>query len=73
MLPGITSAFIFAFITSFDNVVVSMFLISGETVTLPIRILTYVEWQFDPSMAAISTILTVFTTCDRRGCQPHRH
>jgi putative spermidine/putrescine transport system permease protein len=62
MAPGMTSAFIFAFITSFDNVVVSMFLISGETVTLPIRILTYVEWQFDPSMAAISVIVTVFTT-----------
>jgi putative spermidine/putrescine transport system permease protein len=62
MKPGMTAAFIFAFITSFDNVVVSMFLISGDTVTLPVRILTYVEWQFDPSMAAISTILTAFTT-----------
>jgi putative spermidine/putrescine transport system permease protein len=62
VLPGITTAFIFAFVTSFDNVVVSLFLISGETVTLPIRILTYVEWQFDPSMAALSVIVTVFTT-----------
>ena len=62
MAPGITGAFIFSFITSFDNVVVSMFLISGETVTLPVRILTYVEWQFDPSMAAISTILSTLTT-----------
>ena len=67
MLPGITSAFIFAFITSFDNVVVSMFLISGETVTLPIRILTYVEWQFDPSVAAISTILVRVHDRDRPG------
>jgi putative spermidine/putrescine transport system permease protein len=62
MMPGLTAAFVFAFITSFDNVVVSMFLISGDTVTLPVRILTYVEWQFDPSIAAISTILTAFTT-----------
>ena len=31
----------------------------ADTVTLPVRILTYVEWQFDPSIAAISTILTV--------------
>lgn len=60
--PGMTAAFIFAFITSFDNVVVSIYLISGDTVTLPVRILTYVEWQFDPSIAAISTILTVLTT-----------
>jgi putative spermidine/putrescine transport system permease protein len=62
MKPGIIAAFIFSFITSFDNVVVSMFLISGDTVTLPVRILTYVEWQFDPSIAAISTILTALTT-----------
>jgi putative spermidine/putrescine transport system permease protein len=62
MKPGITAAFIFSFITSFDNVVVSMFLISGDTVTLPVRVLTYVEWQFDPSIAAISTILTALTT-----------
>ena len=60
--PGMTAAFIFAFITSFDNVVVSIYLISGDTVTLPVRILTYVEWQFDPSIAAISTILTALTT-----------
>jgi putative spermidine/putrescine transport system permease protein len=60
--PGMTAAFIFAFITSFDNVVVSIYLIGGDTVTLPVRILTYVEWQFDPSIAAISTILTALTT-----------
>jgi putative spermidine/putrescine transport system permease protein len=60
--PGIVAAFIFSFVTSFDNVVVSIYLIGADTVTLPIRILTYVEWQFDPSIAAISTILVVVTT-----------
>jgi putative spermidine/putrescine transport system permease protein len=60
--PGVVAAFVFSFITSFDNVVVSIYLIGGDTVTLPIRILTYVEWQFDPSIAAISTILIVVTT-----------
>jgi putative spermidine/putrescine transport system permease protein len=60
--PGIAAAFIVAFLTSFDNVVVSIYLISAETVTLPIRIMTYLEWQFDPSVAAISTILVVATT-----------
>jgi putative spermidine/putrescine transport system permease protein len=62
LAPGVTAAFIFSFITSFDNVVVSIYLIAADTVTLPVRILTYVEWQFDPSIAAISTILTVVTT-----------
>jgi putative spermidine/putrescine transport system permease protein len=60
--PGMAAAAIFCFLTSFDNVVVSIYLISAETVTLPVRIMTYVEWQFDPSVAAISTILVAATT-----------
>jgi putative spermidine/putrescine transport system permease protein len=60
--PGIVAAFIFSFITSFDNVVVSIYLIGADTITLPIRILTYLEWQFDPSIAAISTIFVLVTT-----------
>jgi putative spermidine/putrescine transport system permease protein len=60
--PGITSGFLFAFITSFDNVVVSIFLIGADTVTLPIRILNWIEWQFDPSIAAISAIMLALTT-----------
>ncbi|MDA1082593.1 MAG: ABC transporter permease [Gemmatimonadetes bacterium] len=59
--PGIAAAFLFSFITSFDNVVISIYLIGADTVTLPIRILNYIEWQFDPSIAAISTIVLVVT------------
>lgn len=59
--PGVIAALVFAFVTSFDNVVVSIYLIGADTVTLPIRILTYLEWQFDPSIAAISTILVLVT------------
>jgi putative spermidine/putrescine transport system permease protein len=60
--PGISAGFLFAFITSFDNVVVSIFLIGADTVTLPIRILNWIEWQFDPSIAAISAIMLALTT-----------
>jgi putative spermidine/putrescine transport system permease protein len=60
--PGVIAALIFSFVTSFDNVVVSIYLIGGDTVTLPIRIFTYLEWQFDPSIAAISTIFIAVTT-----------
>jgi len=59
--PGVAAALIFSFVTSFDNVVVSIYLIGGDTVTLPIRIFTYLEWQFDPSIAAISTIFVAVT------------
>jgi len=58
---GIAAGFLFAFVTSFDNVTVSIFLIGSDTITLPVRILTYLEWQFDPSIAAISTALIAIT------------
>jgi putative spermidine/putrescine transport system permease protein len=59
--PGIVVGALFAFIVSFGNITISIFMVSAETVTLPIRILTYLQWQFDPSIAAISTVLVVFT------------
>lgn len=59
--PGIVVALIFAFITSFDNFTISMFLINADTITLPIRILTFLQWQFDPSVAAISALLIFLT------------
>jgi putative spermidine/putrescine transport system permease protein len=59
--PGIIVAALFAFIVSFGNITISLFMVSASTVTLPVRILTYLQWQFDPSIAAISTILVAFT------------
>ena len=59
--PGVVAGLVFSFVTSFDNVVVSIYLIGGDTVTLPIRIFTYLEWQFDPSIAAISTVFVIVT------------
>jgi ABC-type spermidine/putrescine transport system permease subunit II len=59
--PGIVVACLFAFIISFDNFNLSIFLINANTVTLPVRILTYLQFQFDPSIAAVSTVLLVVT------------
>src|SRR5919202_3795302 len=59
--PGIVVAALFAFIVSFGNITVSIFMVSASTVTLPVRILTYLQWQFDPSIAAISTVLVAMT------------
>jgi putative spermidine/putrescine transport system permease protein len=59
--PGIVVAALFAFIVSFGNFNVSIFLINGNTVTLPVRIFTYLGFQFDPSVAAISTVLLIGT------------
>lgn len=54
--PAIVASALFSFLISFDNVVVSAFLTRDDTVTLPIAMLTYVQYNFDPSLAAISVI-----------------
>ena len=52
---------LFAFIVSFDNVSISLFLASARTTTLPLSILSYVETNLDPSVAAVSTLLVMFS------------
>lgn len=59
--PGLTAGMLFALIISFDNVSVSLFLTTARTNTLPLAILSYVEYNFDPSIAAISTMLIAAT------------
>ena len=59
--PGIIAGALLSFIISFDNVTVSLFLMGAKTVTLPVRIMLYLEWTIDPSVAAISTILITLT------------
>ena len=65
LLPNITSgifaAFMLAFVNSFNNVPVSMFL-SGPGVTmLPTTLLSYMEFNYDPSVSALSVILMFVT------------
>ena len=55
--PGIVSGGILAFLYSFDEVALSSLLSSPRFVTLPIRIMNYMELTFDPTLAAISTLL----------------
>ena len=58
---GLVSAFILTFITSFNNVPISLFLTGPGVSTLPIVMLTYMEYYFDPSIAALATILILMT------------
>ncbi|CAH2394367.1 ABC transporter permease [Mesorhizobium ventifaucium] len=61
ILPGLLSAAIFAFVTSFGNVTVSVFLTYGGNVTLPVQLFTYVDASYDPLVAAVSSIM-IFVT-----------
>ena len=55
--PGVMAGALLAFLYSFDEAVISSFLTNARFSTLPIRILNYMEFSFDPTIAAISTIL----------------
>jgi putative spermidine/putrescine transport system permease protein len=59
--PGLVAGALFAFITSLDNVPVTIFLITANQTTLPVLIFTSVEMGVDPSVAAVSTLL-IFVT-----------
>ena len=65
VLPNIRgaliAAFFLAFITSFNQVPVSLFLTGPGISTLPIEMLGQVESTFDPSIAALSTLLVAFS------------
>lgn len=65
VLPNITSgifaSFMLAFINSFNNIPVSQFL-SGPGVTmLPTNLMNYIEYNYDPSVSALSVILMLGT------------
>ncbi len=60
--PGIYAGLFFAFITSFENVPVSLFLVGSGTTTLPIVIFEEVQFAFGPGIMALSTIVVVFST-----------
>jgi len=59
--PGIASACIFAFLSSFDELLVAMFMGDRNTQTLPVHIWSSVTFQLDPSIAAVSAILVLIS------------
>ena len=48
-----------SFITSFDEVTMSIFVASPETMTLPVRMYHHIAQTIDPLIASISTVLIV--------------
>lgn len=58
--PAIAVSAILIFVVSFDQVTVSIFLSTPDTVPLPVRLYNYLEWGLDPMIAAISTLLILF-------------
>jgi putative spermidine/putrescine transport system permease protein len=58
-LPGLLSAMLFAFLTSFDELLISLFLADIRTQTLPVRIWNSLLLEVSPTIAAVSAFLGV--------------
>src|ERR1700730_1002585 len=56
-LPGILSAALFAFLASFDELLISLFLAGVRAETLPVRIWNSLNLQVEPTIAAVSGFL----------------
>ncbi len=61
MIPGLIAAAALAFLASFDEVVITLFLVGPEMSTLPIEIFHYVQYRADPQLSALSVVLIGFT------------
>jgi putative spermidine/putrescine transport system permease protein len=61
MRTGFVVAALFAFITSFDELETSIFLVRPSNNTLPVAMFLYLEQQQTPALAALSTLLIAFT------------
>ena len=60
--PGVISGALFAFATSFDEVVVTLFLAGANQTTLPRQMFTGIRENISPTIAALATILIIFST-----------
>lgn len=60
--PGILSGLLFAFVTSFDEIIVALFITSPYLKTLPVQIYTSITRDADPTVAAVGTIIFLATS-----------
>ena len=59
--PGILSSALFAFLASFDELIISLFLAGVRSETLPVRIWNSLHLQVEPVIAAVSAFLIAVT------------
>jgi putative spermidine/putrescine transport system permease protein len=62
ILPGVISGALFAFVTSFDEVVVVLFLAGLENTTIPIQMWVGLREQLSPTIMAVATCLIIMST-----------
>ncbi len=62
ILPGVISGALFAFVTSFDEVIVILFIGGPEQRTLPRQMFSGIREQISPTITAAASVLIVFST-----------
>ena len=61
MLPGMVTAALFAFLISFDELLIALFISTPTLSTLPKRLWEGIRIEINPTIAAVSTILVLLT------------
>ena len=61
IMPGLIAGALFAFVTSFDNYAVSMWLFDAGHVPLPMMMISLISRMFDPGIAAIASLMIFFS------------
>jgi len=59
---GLIAGFLFAFVTSFDDLTVALFITAGATATLPRQMWNDLLLQVNPTLAAVSTVILLLIT-----------
>ncbi len=61
ILPGVAGGWLIAFINSFDELTMSIFVASASTQTLPVKMYNHIAHTIDPLLASVSTVLIALT------------
>jgi len=61
IVPGVAGGWMLAFIQSFDEVTMTIFVATPGTTTLPVAMYSYISQSIDPLVASVSTVLIVAT------------
>jgi putative spermidine/putrescine transport system permease protein len=61
IFTSILTAGLFAFLMSFDEVVIAWFITGPSTMTLPVKMYSSIKWETSPVLAAIATLLSLLS------------
>ncbi|PZO66454.1 MAG: polyamine ABC transporter permease [Paracoccus denitrificans] len=61
ILPGVISGALFAFVTSFDEVVAVLFIAGPDQQTIPRQMWNGIREQISPAILAVATLLVIFS------------